>query len=187
MDQQHPGRQEFTDLWDPHEHRGAGRRVQHLPRPLRRRADGVDGKRLGDDRSRSRRPCHHRSQECRPLFRHRRAEGHRGLLRPANLAGDRGAQVRLGAERPQPRRGLAEGRRAEDFQDLSRPGDRQVRLSRHQGSEDRMGNGADGRTVRRGGDDSRRRHLMASAAPTAPSGIRPAAGHPPSSGCAAVS
>ena len=97
-------------------------------------------------------------EECRPLFRHRRAEGHRGLLRPQNLAGDRGAQIRLGAECPRSRGGLAEGRRPEDFQDLSRPGDRQVRLSRHQGPEDRMGNGADGRIVRRGRDHSRRRH-----------------------------
>ena len=34
MDQQHPGRQEFPDLRHPHQHRDAGGRLQHLPRPL---------------------------------------------------------------------------------------------------------------------------------------------------------
>ncbi len=43
------------------------------------------------------------------------------------------------------------------LENLSRSEDWQVRLPRHQGAEDRMGNGADGRVVRRGGDDSRRR------------------------------
>ena len=52
---------------------------------------------------------------------------------------------------------LAAGRRPQDLEDLSRRGDRQVRLSRHQGPEDRMGNGADGRIVRRGRHHSRRR------------------------------
>jgi hypothetical protein len=52
---------------------------------------------------------------------------------------------------------LAEGRHPEDREDLSRRGDRQVRLPRHQGPEDRMGNGADGRAVRRGRHHSRRR------------------------------
>ena len=161
MDQQHPGRQEFADLRHPHQHRDAGRRLQHLPRPLRRRPDGADGERRRDDGAGPRRPRDHRSQDRRALFRHRRAEGHRGVLRPADLAGHRGAQIRLGAQRPQPGRRLAEGRRAQDLQDLSRHGDRQIRLSRHQGPEDRMGNGADGRAVRRGGNDPRRRHPFA--------------------------
>src|SRR6516164_3828192 len=81
----------------------------------------------------------------------------RGVLRPPDLARHRGAQIRLGAQRAQPGRGLAKGRRAQDLQDLSRPEDRQVRLSRHQRPEDRMGDGAHGRTVRRGGDAPRRR------------------------------
>ncbi len=59
-------------------------------------------------------------------------------------------QVRLGAQRPRPARRLDEGRHAQDLQDLSRCEDRQVRLPRHQGPEDRLGNGADGRAVRRG-------------------------------------
>ena len=82
MGQQHAGRQELPDLRHPHQHRDAGRGLQHLPRPLRRRADGGDGERRGNDRPRPRRPCHHRPQDGRALFRHRRAEGHRGLLRP---------------------------------------------------------------------------------------------------------
>ncbi len=60
-----------------------------------------------------------------------------------------------GAKRPQSRRRLAKGRRAEDLQNPSRSGDRQARLSRHQGSADRVGNGPDGRIVRRGRNDSR--------------------------------
>src|SRR6516162_7244418 len=139
-----PGRQEFADLRHSHPDRDAGGRLQHLSRALRRLANGGDGERRGNDRPRPRRAREHRSQDRRALFRHRRAEGHRGVLRPPDLARDRGAQIRLGAQRAQPGRGLAEGRRAQDLQDLSRPGDRQIRLPRHQGAEDRMGDGAHG-------------------------------------------
>ncbi len=47
--QQHAGRQEFADLRHPHQYHGARSRLQHLPRPLRRRADAVDGKRIRGD------------------------------------------------------------------------------------------------------------------------------------------
>ena len=53
-----------------------GRRIQHLSRPLRRLANGVDGKRRGNDRARSRRARHHRSRHGGTLFRHRRTERH---------------------------------------------------------------------------------------------------------------
>ena len=66
----------------------------------------------------------------------------------------------------------------------------QIRLSRHQGPEDRMGNGADGRTVRRGRDHPRRRspitpdrrrwHHLASDRPLG-SDRDPAVRRPPSS------
>ena len=38
-------------------------------------------------------PCLHRSQDRRALFRHRRAERHRSMLRQADIAGHRGAQI----------------------------------------------------------------------------------------------
>src|SRR5215831_12389678 len=109
MDQQHARRQEFPDLRHPHPDRDAGRRLQHLSRALRRLANGGDGERRGNDGAWSRRAREHRSQDRGALFRHRRAEGHRGVLRPPDLARDRGAQIRLGAQRPQPGRGLAKG------------------------------------------------------------------------------
>ena len=108
---------------------------------------------------------------CPVLLRDRRAEGHRGLLRPQDLARHRGAEIRLGGQFDRSVGLLAEGRHAQDLQDLSRPDHRQVRLPRHQGPEDRMGNGADGRVVRRGRHhprrfaahpDRRRRHHLAS-------------------------
>ena len=47
-------------------------------------------------------------------------------------------------------RRLDQGRHAHHQEDLSRSEDRPVRLPRHQGQQDRLGNGADGRAVRRG-------------------------------------
>ena len=46
-------------------------------------------------------------------------------------------------------------------QHLSRSEDRPVRLQGHQGQQDRLGNGADGRAVRRGGLAARRRPVVA--------------------------
>ena len=82
MDQQHPRRQEFADLRHPRPYRDAGGRLQHLSRALRRLANGGDGERRGNHGPRSRRAREHRSQDRGALFRHRRAEGHRGVLRP---------------------------------------------------------------------------------------------------------
>ena len=66
-------------------------------------------------------------------------------------------QVRLDAQRARAARRLDEGRHAHHQEDLSRSDDRPLRLPRHQGQQDRLGNGADGRAVRRGRLDARRR------------------------------
>ena len=65
-------------------------------------------------------------------------------------------KYRLGGQLKRSAQLLEEGRHAQDLQNLSGCEDRQVRLSRHQGPEDRVGNGADGRIVRRGRHDPRR-------------------------------
>ena len=93
-------------------------RVQHLSRRLRRRADGGDRERVGDDRPGARRARHGQPEGCQVLLRHRRPEGHCGVLRPRDLARHRGAEIRLGREFKGASHLLDPGGQAQDLQDL---------------------------------------------------------------------
>ena len=170
------GRPELADLRHADAGHGGDRaaRHQHLSRALRRHADAADRERLGNHGAGPRRARHGQSQGRPVLLRDRRPEGHRRLLRSHDLQGEGGAALRLDAQRGRAARRLDEGRHAHHQEDLSRCEDRPVRLSRHQGQQDRLGNGADGRAVRRGRLDARRqpahadrrrRHDLASRGP----------------------
>ena len=89
--------------------RDARPRVQHLSRGLRRRADGGDRERLGNDRPGARRARHGQPEGCPVLLRHRRPEGHRRVLRPQDLARQGGAEIRLGGESKELREAWMQG------------------------------------------------------------------------------
>ena len=111
--------------------------------------------------ARARRARHGEPEGRAVLLRDRRPEGHRRLLRPHDLQGEGLPALRLDAQRRQPARGLDQGRHAHHQAHLSRSEDRPLRLQGHQGQQDRLGNGADGRAVRRGGLAARRRPVVA--------------------------
>src|SRR5262249_51867377 len=113
-------------------------------------------------------------------------DGHRRLLRSHHVEGQGGPEVRLGAQRARPARGMDQGRHAHHHEDSSRSADRPLRLSRDQGQQDRLGNGSHGRAVRGGGlaagrrpadPDRRRWHDLASRGPVGRGGGAPLRRH----------